>query len=126
MSRYSRKRNSHRRDSQKAGFTLVELLVVIAIIGTLVALLLPAVQGAREAARRTTCNNCLRNLSLATQQYHDVIGQYPSAWISYVDSSGPSDSWGWGALILPWLDQKNLYDAMAVSKYPLGLQLKDE
>src|SRR5687767_7304917 len=63
MSRYFRSR----------GFTLVELLVVIAIIGTLVALLLPAVQGAREAARKASCNNNLRNLALAATQYHDAL-----------------------------------------------------
>jgi prepilin-type N-terminal cleavage/methylation domain-containing protein/prepilin-type processing-associated H-X9-DG protein len=114
MSRYPRSR----------GFTLVELLVVIAIIGTLVALLLPAVQSGREAARRMSCSNNIRNLALASQQYHDAIGQYPSAWITYVPqgSTTPSDSWAWGALILPWLEQQNLHKALAVTKFPLGLQ----
>src|SRR5437879_2844008 len=70
-----------RRDRPTMGFTLVELLVVIAIIGTLVALLLPAVQGAREAARRASCVNNLRNSALACTQYHDAQQSFPSGWI---------------------------------------------
>ena len=93
------------------GFTLVELLVVIAIIGTLVALLLPAVQGAREQARRASCSNNLHNLILACQQYHTNMGSFPSGWICQINPgmnsyySGNalsySEGWGWGALILP-------------------------
>ena len=67
----------------RRGFTLVELLVVIAIIGVLVALLLPAVQAAREAARRTDCQNRMRKIGIACQNYHDAKGQFPLAEHSF-------------------------------------------
>src|SRR5262245_23662182 len=113
-----------RRYSFNRGFTLVELLVVIAIIGTLAALLLPAVQGARESARRANCVNNLRNCALACTQYHDSQQAFPSGWIVNSDAQNPqgiqgSEGWGWGALILPYLDQRNLYRDLAVGSYRL-------
>lgn len=78
------KRNQRRiraKASQRRGFTLVELLVVIAIIGLLVSLLMPAVQRAREAARRTSCINNLRQLGIATHNYLDAHRRFPSGWI---------------------------------------------
>src|SRR5262245_27646705 len=88
----------------KTGFTLVELLVVIAIIGVLVALLLPAVQTAREAARRTQCSNNLKQLALGLQQYSDTFrGAYPVG--SYACCSGT-----WLVALLPYVEQKALFD----------------
>ncbi|MDX2038654.1 MAG: DUF1559 domain-containing protein [Isosphaeraceae bacterium] len=76
-----------RASRQARGFTLIELLVVIAIIGVLVALIMPAVQSAREAANRTQCLNNLRQIGLAAQEYHDVFNSFPSGW--YCDEADP-------------------------------------
>jgi prepilin-type N-terminal cleavage/methylation domain-containing protein/prepilin-type processing-associated H-X9-DG protein len=113
---------------RRAGFTLVELLVVIAIIGTLVALLLPAVQGAREAARRSSCTNSLRQLVLASTQYHDAQQCFPSGWIVNVAGGNEQqgwEGWGWGALLLPYLDQRNLHRDLAVGSFRLGAPSSD-
>ncbi len=88
---------------RRRGFTLVELLVVIAIIGILVALLLPAVQAAREAARRTECINNLKQIGLGVQNHHDQRGYLPA----YVVGDNRMSFW---VAILPYLEQGNLYD----------------
>jgi len=88
---------------KKSGFTLVELLVVIAIIGILVALLLPAVQAARESARRTQCVNNLKQLGVAMQNYHDTNKQLPGGSFSCC--------WGtWQMFILPYIEEAQLGD----------------
>lgn len=97
----------------RRGFTLIELLVVIAIIAILIALLLPAVQQAREAARRTQCKNHLKQIGLALHNYHDTHSVFPSGWIA-VDAGVPSahegtSGVGWGAMILPQMEQNNVY-----------------
>jgi prepilin-type N-terminal cleavage/methylation domain-containing protein len=95
---------------RRSGFTLVELLVVITIIGILIALLLPAVQAAREAARRTQCGNNLKQIGIALHLYHDLHGRLPSGWRGY-DTSGKrpyalgEPGWGWAACILPQIEQ---------------------
>jgi prepilin-type N-terminal cleavage/methylation domain-containing protein len=98
--------------TKRAGFTLVELLVVIAIIGILVALLLPAVQAAREAARRTSCTNNLRNIGLAVLTHHDAKKHFP------VSMGMPGEDWqnrgtpavGWILNTLPQLEEQPLFD----------------
>src|SRR5262247_3134396 len=92
----------HRIASIRA-FTLVELLVVIAIIGVLVALLLPAVQAAREAARRMRCSNNLKQLSLGLLNYEDVYKTLPPAGIN-------TNQMSWVVMLLPYIEQKNLFD----------------
>lgn len=98
--------------NRKAGFTLVELLVVIAIIGILVGLLLPAVQAAREAARRMQCGNNLKQIGLALHNYHDTYKTFPSASMAYDKLSpngGPHTRTAWIA-ILPFLEQQPYFD----------------
>lgn len=103
------------------GFTLVELLVVIAIIGILVALLLPAVQAAREAARRMQCSNNLKQLALAAHNYADTNRSFPSGWI--YSGAANSEVWGWSALMLPYMEQNTLYDQLGVSSGNLAANL---
>ena len=108
-----------RRSRGKRAFTLIELLVVIAIVGLLVGLLLPAVQAAREAARRARCANNLKQIGLAMHGYHDVWHSFPPAYLtSYAPRPlrpvtdlelGPG--WAWGTLVLPYLEQRPVYDA---------------
>jgi prepilin-type N-terminal cleavage/methylation domain-containing protein len=107
--------------SRKA-FTLVELLVVIAIIGILVALLLPAVQAAREAARRTTCSNHLRQLALAFQTHHSAHRFFPSAggpdWMWHMTYErgrpvvAPKQHGGWGFQILPFIESQAVWEGV--------------
>ncbi len=93
------------------GFTLIELLVVIAIIAVLVSLLLPAVQQAREAARRTQCKNNLKQLGLALANYEASLTCFPPARLGRYVSGTWDDGWEcWTMMVLPYLDQVNLYN----------------
>ena len=96
--------------------TLIEVLVVITIIGILIALLLPAVQAAREAARRAQCANNLKQIGLALHNYHGSFEAFPPAYVSAVPPGVENypelgRGWGWGAMILPQLEQRPVFDA---------------
>jgi prepilin-type N-terminal cleavage/methylation domain-containing protein/prepilin-type processing-associated H-X9-DG protein len=94
------------------GFTLVELLVAIAVIGILIALALPAVQSARASARRVQCQNQLRQLCLALHNYHDLHQVLPAGSYTVGPSFRPLSGWGWGAMLLPQIEQQPLYNSI--------------
>ena len=111
----------------RKGFTLIELLVVIAIIAVLISLLLPAVQSAREAARRTQCVNNMKQLGLAMYNYESALGSYPLGVSlnarfngSGGSAGGPINWGGWGslALVLPHIEGGNLYNAINFNLSP--------
>ncbi len=111
--------------AQRSGFTLVELLVVIAVIGILVGLLLPSVQAAREASRRMSCTNNLKQLSLALHNHESILKEFPSGVIRQIWDQQPTWSeghWAWGvfANLLPYIEQSNLHEQLHLDKPLLG------
>lgn len=112
--------------ARRDGFTLIELLVVITIIGILVGLLLPAVQASREAARRMSCSNNLRQIGLAAQNYHSAFKRFPGGYVSHPtrDGSAPAGvlldpltwdaapGWGWAAGLLPFFESSSVAAAL--------------
>jgi len=136
MFRIASQRHAH-------GFTLVELLVVIAIIGMMVALLLPAIQASREAARRTHCANNMKQLALGMYQFHDTYGRFPSAhqigvdWYSdyqrerppggVLPDGDPKDGpfWSWAMRIAPFIELSSFSDAVDLSAWPWWYPMPD-
>ena len=112
--------------SGRRAFTLVELLVVIAIIGVLIALLLPAVQAAREAARRMKCSNNLRQLGLAMHNYHSSLNCFPPGFMvrGMLGNNTPG-GWGWGVFLMPYIEQSPLRDQLSPAKYRLEQVIAD-
>lgn len=104
----------------RRGFTLVELLVVIAIIGVLVGLLLPAVQVARESARRSSCTNNLKQIGLGFHSFESAKGRFPSGF-QYI--AGDSPAWGWSVFIMPYAELSTIYETLGPETNTLGSYL---
>lgn len=116
--------------SRREAFTIVELLVVISVIGVLIGLLLPAVQAAREAVRRISCSNNLRQIGLAAQNYHAAFSRFPSGYVSYATNDGVTPAsvqmdpvtwdagpgWGWAVGLLPFAEGNTLIDNLRLNE----------
>ncbi|NLX97921.1 MAG: DUF1559 domain-containing protein [Rhodopirellula sp.] len=113
------------RNRRWKAFTLVELLVVIAIIGILIALLLPAVQAAREAARRMQCSNNLKQLGLAMHNYQSALGSFPPGFMAVNHAGTVSGGWAWGVFLMPFIEQSPLKDTLSTTKYTLSQVILD-
>lgn len=102
------------------GFTLIELLVVIAIIAILIALLLPAVQQARGAARQMQCRNNLKQFGLAMHNYHSTMGCFPPGFMVVNNTGSVTGGWAWGVFLMPYLDLGNLQTKLDTTRHTLA------
>jgi len=110
--------------SRRRGFTLIEILFVIAIIAVLIALLLPAVQQAREAARRSQCKNNLKQIGLSLHNYHDVFNTFPPGYVDQgLNVAANQGHYSWSSTVLPYIDQAPLYNQMNVGNVLLSANL---
>ena len=106
--------------SARRGLTLIELLVIVALVGLLIALLLPAVQMAREAARRTQCGKYLRQIGVAVHEHHNVRRMLPSGWM--VTDAQQQPGWGWAAQLVWYLEEQNVLGSPAVLVQPIDVR----
>lgn len=116
-------------NQRKRGFTLIELLVVIAIIAILISLLLPAVQQAREAARRSSCKNNLKQIGLALHNYHEAYSSFPPGGVTLGSCCSTKSGINWAIAILPYLDQATLfekYDSNAFNEDPSNQEVREQ
>lgn len=118
-------RQRRRQRGNRQAFTLIELLVVIAIIGILVALLLPAVQAAREAARRMQCSNNLKQLGVAMHSYHDSLRSFPPGFMAVNHLGQIKGGWAWGVFLMPYIEQSQLKGSLSATQYTLSQVVSD-